>query len=312
MNCDQVFDILTRGPFPTGTACDAGVEAHLNVCGQCRRLAEALRPAVELFQEAIGGEESRDLPGYWCAVATDRKQPALSAELHEARSAAAQAPAAARAGAGFSALTVWRMAAMLALGVTLGLLVNSRMSMDGFSTVPPVTASGGAAAADDGESPKARSDRGRALGAGRAAGRLHAQRAGPARRVTPSGAINCWPRPTSRTSTAARNATTPTATACPAAPPRRFRSSARCVIGRPEAEAGGRNVLAIRSPRSTNVRIWASRRARLQSGGRHPCGDCPHSYLPACGHLLAFLFSSEQTINLVGAARRLGAVGRRF
>ena len=155
MNCDQVFDILTRGPFPTGTACDAGVEAHLNVCGQCRRLAEALRPAVELFQEAIGGEESRDLPGYWCAVATDRKQPALSAELHEARSAAAQAPAAARAGAGFSALTVWRMAAMLALGVTLGLLVNSRMSMDGFSTVPPVTASGGAAAADDGESPKA-------------------------------------------------------------------------------------------------------------------------------------------------------------
>ena len=75
MNCDQVFDILTRGPFPTGTPCDAGVEAHLDACGECRRLAEALRPALELFQEAIGPEESRDLPGYWCAVA-DRPQAA--------------------------------------------------------------------------------------------------------------------------------------------------------------------------------------------------------------------------------------------
>ena len=79
MNCDQVFDILTRGPFPTGTACDTPVEAHLNVCRDCRRLAEALRPALELFQEAIGPEESRDLPGYWCAVATEQTQPAVSA-----------------------------------------------------------------------------------------------------------------------------------------------------------------------------------------------------------------------------------------
>ena len=46
MNCDQVFDILTRGPFPTGTSCDTPVEAHLNTCAECRRLAEALRPAL--------------------------------------------------------------------------------------------------------------------------------------------------------------------------------------------------------------------------------------------------------------------------
>ena len=64
MNCDQVFDVLTRGPFPTGTACDTPVEAHLRVCPECRRLADALRPALELFQEAISPEESRDLPGY--------------------------------------------------------------------------------------------------------------------------------------------------------------------------------------------------------------------------------------------------------
>ncbi len=38
---------------------------------------------------------------------------------------------------------------MLALGVTLGLVVNSRMSMEGFSAVPPTAGSGVAAAADD-------------------------------------------------------------------------------------------------------------------------------------------------------------------
>ena len=143
MNCDQVFDILTRGPFPTGTECDAGVEAHLAACPECRRLAEALRPAIELFQEAIGPEESRDLPGYWCAVAADRTQPVVSyAEDREPPRtpppAVVHAPA-----SGWSALAMWRMAAVLALGVTVGSLLHSRVSLDGFSTVPPTT--GGAA-----------------------------------------------------------------------------------------------------------------------------------------------------------------------
>ncbi|HJQ79329.1 MAG TPA: hypothetical protein VJ828_05205 [Lacipirellulaceae bacterium] len=65
MDCDQVFMILTRGPFPTGAACDEDVEAHLETCGDCWRLAEALRPALEVFQEAVPPAESRDLPGYW-------------------------------------------------------------------------------------------------------------------------------------------------------------------------------------------------------------------------------------------------------
>lgn len=65
MNCDTVFDVLTRGPFPTGSRQDAAVEAHLARCPGCHRLAEALRPALELFQEAIPAEETRDLPGYW-------------------------------------------------------------------------------------------------------------------------------------------------------------------------------------------------------------------------------------------------------
>ena len=34
IHCDEVFDILTRGPFPTGAPSDGIVESHLN---QCRR-----------------------------------------------------------------------------------------------------------------------------------------------------------------------------------------------------------------------------------------------------------------------------------
>lgn len=64
MNCDQVFDILTRGPFPTGCDSDAAVELHLQACYDCRQLAEALRPAVELFHESIDEDELADLPGY--------------------------------------------------------------------------------------------------------------------------------------------------------------------------------------------------------------------------------------------------------
>jgi len=65
MDCDQVFMILTRGPFPTGESWDEDVETHLETCGDCWRLAEALRPALEVFQEAVPPSEGRDLPGYW-------------------------------------------------------------------------------------------------------------------------------------------------------------------------------------------------------------------------------------------------------
>jgi hypothetical protein len=65
MDCDRVFMILTRGPFPTGEPWDEQVEAHLEMCADCWRLAEALRPALEVFQEAVPPAESRHLPGYW-------------------------------------------------------------------------------------------------------------------------------------------------------------------------------------------------------------------------------------------------------
>jgi hypothetical protein len=138
MNCDQVFDVLTRGPFPTGTACDEPLEAHLNECPACRRLAEALRPALELFQEAVDPEESRDLPGYWSAAATEGQAVvSYASEVESCRAAqrgAAGAPAN-RTG-NWSALAAWRMAAMLAIGVTLGLLLSARSALDGFGWSP--------------------------------------------------------------------------------------------------------------------------------------------------------------------------------
>lgn len=88
MDCDQVFMILTRGPFPTGEPWDEQVEEHLEHCADCWRLAEALRPALEVFQEAVPPAESRDLPGYWGDA-----RPAASAvaELSDAASPTALA-----------------------------------------------------------------------------------------------------------------------------------------------------------------------------------------------------------------------------
>jgi len=63
--CDDVFDVLTRGPFPTGQhETDMPIERHLTVCHSCRELAEALRPATEMLAngQAETTEEDFALP----------------------------------------------------------------------------------------------------------------------------------------------------------------------------------------------------------------------------------------------------------
>ena len=65
MNCDQVFHVLTRGPFPSGAKEDVLVDEHLNHCISCWRIAEALRPNQEVLQESLAPTETRDLPSYW-------------------------------------------------------------------------------------------------------------------------------------------------------------------------------------------------------------------------------------------------------
>jgi hypothetical protein len=53
MRCDDVFELLTSGIFPSGAVTDAAVERHLESCHECRRFAEALRPNCD----SEGGSE---------------------------------------------------------------------------------------------------------------------------------------------------------------------------------------------------------------------------------------------------------------
>jgi len=98
MDCDQVFMILTRGPFPTGELWDEDVETHLETCSDCWRLAEALRPALEVFQEAVPPAESRDLPGYWgdarpaASIVSEISRPAMRLAVAADRRRAAAIP----------------------------------------------------------------------------------------------------------------------------------------------------------------------------------------------------------------------------
>jgi len=128
MNCDQVFDILTRGPFPTGARSDRAVELHLSECPECQRLANALRPAIELFQEAISGDEGRELPGYWGGMIDESEelQPAgrltqvtrrLPAALHRRIDSSRRWVSAQTGGNGL------RFVAAMLIGVALGAVV---------------------------------------------------------------------------------------------------------------------------------------------------------------------------------------------
>src|SRR5688572_24152816 len=63
-SCDEVFDILTREPFPSGGDNDELVESHLAVCHECRQLAEVFRPAVGLFHESLAAGFNAELPMY--------------------------------------------------------------------------------------------------------------------------------------------------------------------------------------------------------------------------------------------------------
>jgi hypothetical protein len=78
LDCDRVFDVLTRGPFPSGSPDDAAVERHLAACHECRQLAEALAPAVECFHEAVSRQELVTLPAYRGTLTRGRAQSSAS------------------------------------------------------------------------------------------------------------------------------------------------------------------------------------------------------------------------------------------
>jgi hypothetical protein len=127
MNCEDVFVILTRGPFPSGARSDAAVEAHLQVCPDCQRLAAALRPNERGPHDA---DESHALPGYW----GNSLEPA--GDLAISLSNAIGSPRARRLG--FSRqqqayfgknLSVWQFAAAVALGIVLAAALRTLVTV---------------------------------------------------------------------------------------------------------------------------------------------------------------------------------------
>ena len=125
MNCDLVFDVLTRGPFPTGHSSDAAVERHLAACHECRHLAAALEPAVHLFHEALSASEGPELPGYrgvHCESNVAVLSPALRAALDD-ESLPSRAVGIMSRSEPPSTADVWPLAAMLALGPALAVAI---------------------------------------------------------------------------------------------------------------------------------------------------------------------------------------------
>jgi hypothetical protein len=125
MNCDLVFEILTRGPFPSGEPTDASVELHLTRCHECRQLAEALRPAVALFHEVLSdGEDARSLPGYYGAAGAEEAATAiLTASAATGRSVQNQRLPAPRLRQWKRVGPIGRMACGAGLGAVLCLLL---------------------------------------------------------------------------------------------------------------------------------------------------------------------------------------------
>jgi hypothetical protein len=125
LNCDQVFEVLTRGPFPSGAPSDEGVEHHLRACHDCRQLAEALRPAVAMLHESIGRDRAGDLPEYQGSLPQRERRglrPAVRA------TSTARAP---RSGRAFDqAVGAVRLVAASLLAVALAFLVY------GFALAP--------------------------------------------------------------------------------------------------------------------------------------------------------------------------------
>lgn len=146
MNCDRVFDILTRGPFPSGAPSDERVERHLSQCGSCRRLAAALQPAIELFEEAITPDEGRDLPAYWGDLfLADQDDSGLHHGSSWRGGTSTRLATRLRRATGLDLATVrrtlptaWRLSAAVLLGVCIGGLLRSA-DLGASSSITPLT-----------------------------------------------------------------------------------------------------------------------------------------------------------------------------
>ena len=126
MNCDQVFNILTRGPFPSGDPTDASVETHLSLCAACRHFADALRPDGSTDAESLVPEESRGLPYYWGLAALPGGEHGSSLTIAEARrqTQRQRKPTFFERHEPLAHLSGWQLAFAVLMGATLGTLLR--------------------------------------------------------------------------------------------------------------------------------------------------------------------------------------------
>lgn len=136
MNCDRVFAILTRGPFPSGEATDAAVELHLSHCSECRHFADALRPDGSTDSESLIPEESRGLPYYWgvAALATGETSGPLTATEGRRRTRRRRKPSFFERHEPLAQLSGWQLAFAVLMGALLGTLLRLIGYADGGIT----------------------------------------------------------------------------------------------------------------------------------------------------------------------------------
>jgi hypothetical protein len=132
MNCDQVFTILTRGPFPSGESTDAAVEIHLSLCVECRHFAEALRPDETSCTETLYPEESRGLPYYWGVSALDEEQGTLVTTARDRRARRRRKTNLFDRREPLSHLSGWQLAFAVMMGAALGTVLRFL----GYADVP--------------------------------------------------------------------------------------------------------------------------------------------------------------------------------
>jgi hypothetical protein len=131
MTCDEVFDVLTGQRGADGDHDRDVLLRHLGGCRSCRRLADALEPAVQLFRECAASEDgslSALLPGPWNDVEPSRGESRLGTSRGNWSVLTAAAPS--------STPWMWqlfggdlmRLAAAILVGLTLGALVWGQSS----------------------------------------------------------------------------------------------------------------------------------------------------------------------------------------
>jgi hypothetical protein len=148
MTCDDVFDLLTLQHGAGDSQRREAVERHLKNCRSCRRLADALEPAVELFRECAASDDRSAaalLPGPWSEAEASSRAAGI-ASLPEPHRAASRGDWSVLSTAGPSS-TPWmwqlfggdlmRLAAALLVGLTLGALVWGPSNEPAATTAGP-------------------------------------------------------------------------------------------------------------------------------------------------------------------------------